>query len=97
MIDLELINRLMNERGFSPAELAREAKLSHTTIYRVLNNESDSNTTIGTIEAIAKVFKVSAASLLGEGELKPRPASYMISVPRELMDKGEIEVTIKFI
>jgi transcriptional regulator with XRE-family HTH domain len=95
MFDPKILNNLILKSGMTPTEVAREAKLSHTALANILKHGSDPK--VGTLEALARVLRVSVSHLLGEEKATKRPPSYIITVPEAMRTEGEIEVILKFV
>jgi repressor LexA len=59
--------RFMAERGLTPAEWARRANISSSSLYNFLNSYSDS-LSIQTLDALARAAGVSTARLVGDDQ-----------------------------
>lgn len=61
------VRSLLEERGWSEAELARQSGVSQKTVNNIVSNRDKSaSTKISTVESIAKGFGVTTAQLLTE-------------------------------
>lgn len=58
------IKQLMKERGWSYYRLAKEAKISHSTITNIFNRNNAP--TLPTLEAICKAFGITLAQFFSE-------------------------------
>lgn len=70
----EVLLELMNKHQLNPNSLAAQSGVPYTTIYRLLNDETDSPRA-ATIERLALFFGVSSAEMRGETPVDSTPLS----------------------
>lgn len=60
------IKELMEERGWTDYRLAKEAKLSHSTVTNMFNRNNAP--TLPTLEAVCRAFGITLAQFFAEGD-----------------------------
>jgi transcriptional regulator with XRE-family HTH domain len=95
MFDPEILRRLIEKSGMTPSDVARETKLTHTTISNLLNKGADPK--ISTLVSIARVLRVPVSTLIGQDNIKDKPPTYMLTMPKSMANEGQVEVVIKFV
>ena len=61
------LHKMMNERGWTEYRLAKEAKLSQTTVYNIFTRNTVPN--IITLEQICNTFGITLSQFFAEGDM----------------------------